>query len=226
LQVKEFPIEAIPSGLKEKLKEIPELTGWRLEVLKQLSETVFKKLNIKDINSRSECYKYGYTLGLLVCAMINLYWDDLQKEDEIILKKTCHPAFNPPKVSMKKIKEFGLRFFQQFKEAFFSTRADTIANIKELLKGATDGFDALEVGENGMAVGYSSTRIYFFLLMFNDLAEDLNSVEEIHSFAQVVIQPPSVMLEIESFKKLCNRIGLRGKKYNSIDTHNEACPLT
>jgi len=73
----------------------------------------------------------------------------------------------------------------------------------------------LHFNEDGSFTGETvATRLYMVMLLFGPELSQCASVKEMHTFLKD-LQSFDLPHELESFKQLCTRIGLRGRRYNA-----------
>ncbi len=217
--VKHFDLQFLPKGLREMASVLPNPEGWRLKIFELLAESTFKGLKPHVAKEQAYCYCLGFLGGVVVNSSVSIAWTETTKEDDKILSELAKPIMPPgPELSEDQQEKILTLYWDALVKKFFNTPYNTIENLAEIFRGLHDGVLAIPLRGEKVLFDSLSNRVHFILLANDDKIEAMSSVAEMFTFVQKTLAPEITNLDPDTFKKICQRIGLQGKAYKSMDT--------
>jgi len=179
---------------------VPTSPGWRENVLKKLGDATLSQ----GPDSGSDVkYAYGMLMGAFgeLFEVLPAFIEDLGEVTSAVSGKEADVSFNPdqlPKLSLDEL-----------------TKEMTPAEKKEFISGYGKSYrDILDDSTPSGLKRHSTTiLVYFSLLLLEPEVRKQPSVEAIYDLVAEAFEG-KLTIDLDSFRKICNRIGLRGNKYN------------
>jgi len=206
-----LPADAIPSGIKEQLAQLPHPDRNEANALSKLSQTVFKKV-FKNILLKSKEFKAGF-----VCAVV-LDLDRLIKDPTMTAqeREALYSLVFPVLGYGAKVDDVSIgkleTLFAQFR--FLYDKAPQLRHDlrADFYQGFVQGNEFITIGEKILADGPDSSKTYFLIVLLGKNNRLLRSASDLYRFIHHATNL-KLRFDWDSFKKACQDISWHGARF-------------
>jgi len=195
---------------------------WRKEISDRMAATLFRPINALKKSppglseKEGEVYLIGKSYGIFID--IETLFGDIEQIRPDELPPGLRPILLPEKeVDPTTIPEPWKSLLKQVETGLDETdkriQEEKLKMEKLFLKGCADGRESLYAGRGQFTGETDALQVYMAFYFCYPLWKECGSVDEIYAFFKTVLGK-ELPHSIESFRKLCQRIGVRGRRYN------------
>ena len=183
--------------------ELPE--GWRRKIIEIWRDSLFAEMHEVSSNPHTRHYILGFSIGFFLCFDKIINGESFTPEERAYFSAALMNSIQGP------AKEGMAQMSSPEWRAKILTQAQNLPLLesREFFDGFARGLNAVFHDEKTFKHDHTTTRIYMFLMQEPNIGE-FDTIEAIyrHAKGKMGAELPH---SFESFQKLCNRIGLRGR---------------
>ncbi|HVU38006.1 MAG TPA: hypothetical protein VHC95_06700 [Opitutales bacterium] len=200
------------AGLRRTVKEVSQdiatgelPDGWRRKIIEIWRDSLFAEMHEVSSKPHTRHYILGFSIGFFLC------YDKITHSQGFTAEEQAYFSAAVMDSIQGSAREGMAQMSSPEWRAKILTQAQNLplTEAREFFDGFARGLNAVFHDEKTFKHDHTTTRIYMFLMQAANV-DQFDTVEDIYAHAKEKMGA-ELPHSFESFQKLCNRIGLRGR---------------